>query len=385
MLTRASGFILALIALALPACGSRDDDMRLPPVPVTSAKVAAQDIPHYVEAVGRTTSSQSVDIVPQVSGKVIQIHFTQGAEVKAGDLLFTIDPRPYQAALDDAKAALAKSEAELALNEATLKRYEGLLEASYVSTQDIDSLKAKVRAGHADVDGRKAAVENAEINLDYCSIRSPLDGIAGTYQVDAGNVVSNGSGAPMVNVQNIRTLYVDFTLPENDLLDVKKALSDRGRLDVETIALTNDSVKAMAELKYIDNRIRQETGTVMLRAVMNNNDRLFWPGQSVRVEVTLDVIEDALLIPFPALQYGQQGPFVFAVSSEQKADIKVVKPGQRHGDMIAISDGLSKGDTVVVTGQLMLAPGVTVMNIPPQGPPGGGKPQPGAAAQQEKN
>ena len=373
IISKASFLLWAAVfpaALLMSGCGGGDTGQQRPPVPVAAEPVVRQDIPLYVEAIGKTSSSQSVNIVPQASGKILQIHFTQGADIKAGDPLFTIDPRPYEAALHEAQGALAKSRAELALNEETLKRWQSLLSGNYVSQQDVDGLRSKVSSGRADVESRMAAVETAKINLEYCSVRSPLDGVAGTYQVHAGNVVSAQAGQSLVNIQNIDVLYVDFTLPEGDLLQVQKALAEKSSLAVEMSALTDDSVKASAELRFIDNRINEGSGTVMLRAVLSNKARLFWPGQSVRVRVVLNMLEGGIVIPISALQYGQQGPFVFVINPDMTAQIRPVKPGQRQGENIAVLQGLEDGSRVVTSGHLMLAPGAGVIIVPQAGQPG---------------
>lgn len=356
------------VLLLIPAgCGKGNRDMQRPPIPVTAATVDRRSVPIYEEAIGSSTASESVNVVPQVSGKIIEIHFAQGANVKKGDMLFTIDPRPYKAALDDAQAKLAKDQAELSLSEETLKRWSALKSSNYVSPQELDALRAKVRSAQASVEGSRAAIETAKINLDYCSIRSPINGVVGKYLVDMGNVVSSMSSQPLVSIQNVDILYIDFTLPEKSFLKVKTAMEKSGRLDTKVISLTDENIAGIAQLRYIDNKILPGSGTLALRAVLDNQERRFWPGQSVKVKLIFDQIADALLIPFQALQFGQQGPFVFTVKPDQTAEMKVVEPGQRQGDQIVIQKGLEPGEQVVTTGHLMLSPGAKVIPMPPGG------------------
>jgi len=359
-------YLICALLLTLWGCrGSAPPGM--PPIPVTAAKVQVSPAPNYIDAIGVLAAMESVDIFPQVSGRIDKIHFKQGADVKAGELLFGIDPAPYSAALHDAEAKLAAHQAELALNQAQLKRSLSLVSGNYVSAQDIDTLRARVKVSEAAIKAAQAAVETASINLDYCSIRSPIDGVAGKYLINEGNVVAAYAQTPLVTIRNVEKLYLDFSIPEGELRRLQQALGLAGSLKVQTSLLADPALSGEAELKYVDNQVVSGSGMVPLRADLENHTRIFWPGQAVSARVILSITPNALLVPYQALQFGQQGSFVFVVKEGNIADIKVVTPGQRQGDLIVIEKGLTPDDTVVLTGQLMLSPGAPVMLMPPPG------------------
>ncbi len=318
-----------------------------PPRPVSVAKVITKDVPLYLDEIGTCAAYESVQVQAQVSGQIIARHFEDGAEVKKGDLLFTIDPKPYQATLDAAKA-----DAELAA--ANLKRQQELRTQGVTATQDLDTAKANAMR-------TKAAVAAAQTNLDYCFIRSPINGRIGLRQVDVGNTVSAGSGsAVLVGIDNLDPIYTDFTISEPDLPLVRQYLGGPN-LKVLTDAEGDNIPPRAGKLYFIANTLQPGTGTVQARAETPNPDHALWPSQFVHVRLILDTIKDARLVPSGAVQVGQKGPYIFVVKPDSTLDLRQVTPGQTQGELTVIKDGVKPGETVVVAGQLQLAPGAKVV------------------------
>jgi multidrug efflux system membrane fusion protein len=362
--------VLCLAVVFLVAgCGKRSGGPPpRPPRPVTAADAVAKDVPLYLDEIGTCAAVESVIIRPQVSGRITEVHFEDGAEVKKGDLLFTIDPRPYQAVLDQARARLAQDKAKLEFDRAQFARAQELRKTKVVAAQELDSAKATVDASEAQVEGDQAAVSTAEINLEYCFIRSPINGRASKRQVDVGNVVNAVNGVGMdalLGIQRQDPLYVNFTVAENALSQVRKYLAERG-LKAEVFVPSDPERHRVGTVDFLDNAVRPEAGTINLRATLDNADRMFWPGQFVNVRLLLDTIKNAVLVPNQAVQFGQKGPFVFVIKSDSTVDLRPVVPGQRQGDDVVLSEGLKSGEKVVVTGQLALAPGAKVAIVPSQ-------------------
>jgi multidrug efflux system membrane fusion protein len=352
--------ILLGTVLMVGACSKKQEaPMQRPPVLVSVAKAVGQNVPLYIEEIGTCQALQSVLITPQVSGPVTEIHFKDGQEVKTGDPLFTIDPRPYEAAVQKAEAQLLSDKATLAYNQEQLKRNESLVEGNYISAQDLENLKTTVEVNKATVKADEAALETAKINLGYCKISAPIDGKTGAHQVDIGNVVTAYSNATMVSIQRMDPMYVDFIVAEIDLPRVREYFKN-GTLKVKVFFPDDENKSRYGDLYFLDNNVRAGTGTVMLRAVMPNEDRLFWPGQFVKVKLVLQELPDAVLIPANAVQIGHSGPYVFVVKDDQTVDLRLVTEGQRQGELLVIEKGVNAGETVVLDGQMMLAPGAKV-------------------------
>ncbi len=333
-----------------------------PPVrPVLVAKVISKDVPLYLDEIGTCAAYETVQVQAQVSGQIIARHFQDGSDVKKGDLLFTIDPRPYQAALDQAKA-------QAALDQVTLKRQADLRAKNVTAPQDYDTAVANAQKS-------QAAAEAAQVNLDYCYIKSPINGRAGLRLVDVGNIVTGntGSGAVLLTIQRLDPIYTDFTVAETDLALVRKYLGGPN-VKVQTYSPDDKIPPRLGDLYFIDNAVQPGSGTVKARGVTPNPDHALWPSEFVRVRFILDTIKDALLVPSQAVQISQSGPFIFVLKPDNTVDLRPVKPGQRQdGDLIVVESGLQPDETVVVTGQLALAPGTRV-DPKPYGvanPPGG--------------
>lgn len=359
--------VSALTGLALlGGCSKPPVQHQMPPRPVTSAKVVAKDMPLYLEQIGNCVAVESVTISAQVSGKIMDIHFMDGADLKKGDKLFTIDARPYQASLDLAEANLKKDQATLALNKAQMDRSKELVPGNYLSPQDFDNLKTAVATAEAQVKSDLANIATAKINLEYCYITSPIEGRAGVRLVDAGNIVSSTVGTQLLSIQRMDPMYVDFTVAEPDLPKVREYLGS-GRLTAQVYPPDDEKAMRNAELFFVDNAVQLSTGTVKLRAILPNKDRFFWPGQFVRVRIILKELKGALVVPYSAVQISQQGPYVFVIKPDSTADLRPIVPGQRLDNDIVVTKGLTAGEDVVATGQLGIGPGSKVAVLPAEG------------------
>jgi multidrug efflux system membrane fusion protein len=368
--------ILLLIGLALSGCKKKEVAMERPPALVTISEAVARDVPVYIDGIGSCTACEVVSVHPQISGQITEIHFTDGADLKKGDLLFTIDPRPNQAALVQAQASLAQSIASLALAKSEFERAKTLLPTGALSKEGYDIRQNAVAVGEAQVQAGQAAIQTAQVNLDYCFIRSPIDGRAGRRQVDVGNVVtaSNSnvpnSGTPLLVIQRLNPIYADFTITERDLASVRREMA---KDDLKTYVRLPDesdanppvgevSPKADARegnLTFLDNAVQEGTGTVKLRATLQNTDHYFWPGQFVQVRLVLNILKDAVLVPSEAVQTGQNEQFVYVVSPDQTAELRPVTVKRTLDDQ-AVVEGVQAKEVVVTDGQLRLVPGAKI-------------------------
>ncbi len=341
---------------------------------VLVAKVVTKDVPLYLDEIGTCAAYETVQVQAQASGQITARHFQDGSDVKQGDLLFTIDPRPYQAALDQAQGQLAQARAQLALDQITLKRQQALRARNVISPQDLDVAQGTVNSDEAKVKSAEGAVAAAQVNLDYCNIRSPINGRAGLRLVDVGNVVTGNvgtGGAVLLTIQGLDPIYTDFTVAETDLGLVRPYLGGPN-VKVQTDSPDDKVPPRIGELYFIDNAVQPGAGTVKARGVTPNPDHALWPSEFVRVRFILDVIKNAQLVPSQSVQISQSGPFVFVVKPDNTVDLRPVKPGQRQdGDMTVIESGVKAGETVVVTGQLALSPGAKVEPKPYNVPNGG--------------
>jgi len=294
-------------------------------------------------------------VQPRVSGQVIKIHFTDGVELKAGQLLFSIDPRPFQAQLNQAEANLAEAQATLNLAKTNFARVENVTDQRAVSRQDYDTKKNAVDIAEAQVRQNRAAVERARLDLEYCTIRAPIDGRAGQRLVDVGNIVT-ANNRDLLVIQRLDPIYADFTVTEGQLSAVQSQMVRRA-LRVE-VSLPDESGEPRAgKLTFLDNAVQEGSGTVKLRATVANGDRRFWPGRFVRVRLILDSQAQAVLVPASAPQMSAKGPFVYVIKQDSTAEQRAIKVGQRQGDLVVVDEGLKSGERVVVRGQLGVTPG----------------------------
>jgi multidrug efflux system membrane fusion protein len=347
-----------LFALSTVAC-SRNSVQAAPAMPtplVTVVKATAQNVPQYLDEIGRNAAFESVTVTPQVGGRIVERHFHDGENLKKGQLLFVIDPRPYKAQVDSAQATLAQAKAALDLAKIQFARDQEVIGERAISRQDYDTKKNAVDVDQAQVEAAEAALETAQLNLEYCFIHSPIDGRAGARLVDVGNVVQANTTS-LLSVQRLDPIYADFTVTESDLPRVQKQMAKaelnaavRLPSDAETGARTG-------RVEFLDNAVQNGTGTVNLRATMSNPDHHFWPGQFVDVKLILNTEKNAVLIPNQATQISQRGAFVYVVKADDTAELRPIKLGQRQGDEIVVIEGLAADERVVLAGQMLVRPG----------------------------
>jgi multidrug efflux system membrane fusion protein len=347
-----------LFALSTVAC-SRNSVQAAPAMPaplVTVVKATAQNVPQYLDEIGRNAAFESVTVTPQVGGRIVERHFHDGENLKKGQLLFVIDPRPYKAQVDSAQATLAQAKAALDLAKIQFARDQEVIGERAISRQDYDTKKNAVDVDQAQVEAAEAALETAQLNLEYCFIHSPIDGRAGARLVDVGNVVQANTTS-LLSVQRLDPIYADFTVTERDLPRVQKQMAKaelnaavRLPSDAETGARTG-------RVEFLDNAVQNGTGTVNLRATMSNPDHHFWPGQFVDVKLILNTEKNAVLIPNQATQISQRGAFVYVVKADDTAELRPIKLGQRQGDEIVVIEGLAADERVVLAGQMLVRPG----------------------------
>ncbi len=399
-------YLAAFSSMLIAGCANKAaQNFDRPPAPVSVTVAIAQDVPTYLDAVGKTVAREIVSVQPQVSGRITKIHFTDGANVGKGQLLFTIDTRPFEAKLKQAQANLSKdgalkkqAEANLAKEIAQAKwgltqveRYRALVESGVVSREqygelraNLDSLNANVGAAQAAVRSAdevmkvdQAAIESAKVELSYCYIRSPIDGRAGQRLVDLGNVVnpggpvsansdsgtgsgSSGNSSALLVIEKLDPIYADFTISQDRLSLVQQQMR-AGTLRAEVRLPDSTDVPATGQLTFLDNAVQNETGTVNLRATIPNSGHLFWPGRFVNIRLVLSTLHQAVLIPATAPQMSAKGSFVYVVKQDSTAEQRPVTLGQKQQDLIVVETGVAAGEQVVTNGQLGVTPGGKVL------------------------
>lgn len=362
--------VFALIAVALGAAAivwarlatqTRGPGAKGPPaVPVSVAPVVVKDVPVRVTAIGNVEPYNSVALKARVDGQIIQVGFKEGDRVRKGDVLFQIDPRPFQAALAQARANLAKDQAQLVRAQSQDVRYQDLLKQNFISKDAYDQVKTNAQTAEATVQGDEAAVETAKLSLDYCTIRSPIDGYAGRILIQVGNLVKANDVNPLVTLNQIVPVYASFSVPEQDLSEIRKHQA-AGDLVVQATLATSGRAPVTGRLSFIDNAADMTTGTIKLKAEFANTDTALWPGQFVNVVLTLYQQKNAVVAPSQAIQNGPNGQYVFVVKDDQTVEIRDLKVARAIGEDTVVASGVKPGETVVTTGQLRLAPGVKVI------------------------
>lgn len=355
-----------LVILALAGCGKAPPagSFERPPAPVVVATAAAVDVPFYLDEIGSCSARESAVIRPQVTGRLSEVHVADGADVKENAPLFTIDPRPFDAALKavEASAAEAKASAELAAKE--LKRIEELVGKNAAAKQELDTAQSARDVAAARASRIEAELLTAKLQREYASIKAPFAGRAGQRLVDAGNTVK-ANETDLLVIQRIDSVYADFHVNEAELALVREHLAKRP-LRVEVRVPGSEASPLTGELTFIDNAVRPETGTVKLRALVANEARRLWPGLFVKVRVLLDTLPAAVLVPAEAPQMSAKGPFVYVVKEDRTAEARPVTLGQKHDARVVVKSGLAAGEKVVTAGHIAIMPGGKVA---PQEPP----------------
>jgi membrane fusion protein, multidrug efflux system len=356
-----AGAMTALVALSLllSACTTRTAETAPNlAVPVTVAKAEQKTVPINLTAIGTAEAFSTVSIKSQVNAILEQVHFKQGDFVKKGDLLFTLDARPFQSSLAQAQANLARDKAQEELNQVQATRYEKLFAAGVAPREQYDQMRANADAQQALVHADEAAVESAKLQLQYCTIYSPVDGRTGALQVYPGNLVKENDVPVLVVINEISPIFVDFAVPEQYLSVVKKYMTG-GRLQIQSTPY-GDTVPETGYLTFVDNNVDNTTGTIKLKGTFPNGDHRLWPGQFSTVSLRLAEEEKATVVPSQAVQTGASGDFIFVVKSDSTAESRPVKVARQIDGETVISSGVAPGDTVVTDGQLRLIPGIKV-------------------------
>lgn len=328
------------------------------PVPVLVAAVAQKNLPILAESIGTGEAYSNVQIKPQVSGVLTGVSFKQGDFVTKGQLLFTIDPKPFQTALDQARGTLAKDSAQAKNDAVTALRYQKLYQEGIVPKQQYDQYQSQADSSKALVQADEAAVEAARLQLSYCKIYSPMDGKTGALGVFVGNLVKANDVPVLVTINQINPIYVDFAVPETLLPQVKPAL--QARAPVEAYTQGETTRPEIGHLSFLDNSVDPTTGTIKLKATFGNGDRRLWPGEFVTVKLQLGENAQAIVVPSVALQTSQQGSYVWVVKSDDTVQMRKVDVARQTQGEAMIASGLKPGERVVTEGQLRLVPGARV-------------------------
>jgi membrane fusion protein, multidrug efflux system len=330
-----------------------------PAVPVMAAAVVQKDIPLQVRAIGSVEAYSNVSIKTQITGELTGVFFKEGDDVRKGQLLFRLDQRPFEAAVKQAQATLARDEAQAANARAQHSRYESLYKAGVVSKEQYDQMQTNADALDAAVRADRAAVENARVQLIYCSIYSPINGRAGTLMIHRGNMIKANDTPFLVSLNQVEPIYVTFTVPEQYLAEVKRYAS-HGKLPVQAVIPNDNRGPVTGKLSFIDNTVDTATGTIKLKGEFANADRRLWPGQFVDAVLTLADQPKAIVIPSQAVQNGQQGQFVFVIKPDMTVEARTVIVNRSSDGQAVIDKGLTPGEQIVTDGQLRLVPGSKV-------------------------
>jgi multidrug efflux system membrane fusion protein len=350
---------MSLALLCCSACTAKKEKPKAkPPVPVKVAQAVQKDVPVQIRAIGNIEAFTTVAIKSQVSGQIARIHFSEGSDVEKGALLVSINPEPFQATLSQFEANLAKDQAQAKFARDQADRYAGLLAEGIVTRDQYELLHSNAVSLAAAVAADRAAINNARIQLGYCSIRSPIAGRTGTIAMQPGNLVKEND-LPIVTVNQLSPIYVTFSLPEMRLAEVKRAMA-QGQLKVEAMIPNEPGAVETGSISFLDNAVNQATGTIKLKGVFANRARKLWPGQFTNVLLTLATRQKAVVVPTHAIQTGQQGEFVYVVKADNSVEMRPVTPATVLGEDTVIDKGLAAGETVVTDGQLRLTPGAVV-------------------------
>jgi multidrug efflux system membrane fusion protein len=342
-----------------------------PPIPVTADDATDENVPVFVTGLGTVQSYMNVAVKSRVDGAITEVHFTEGQDVKTGDLLFQIDPRPYEAALAQAKANKQKDEAQLTAAKLVLDRYAKLLASATQTQEAYDNQKATVGQLQGALAADQALIDNAQLNLEYAQIRSPLDGRTGARLVDPGNYVQASQGATLVTIAQIKPIYVSFTVPQEFLEQIRQNDANQ-QLDVVAYASDDKTLLSSGKLTLIDNTIDVSTGTIHLKATFANTDERLWPGEFVSARLVLSTRENAVTVPAQTVQQGPNGAYVYIINPDETVTRRNVMVASTQDGRAVIAQGLEAGQHVVVDGQYRLTEGAKIApSGPQQAAPGG--------------
>jgi multidrug efflux system membrane fusion protein len=365
---RISVLVIGVFAIAAVATGiavlhrSRAEptqDAAVPPTPVVAGTVIAHPVPIYLRGVGTVIAFNNVVVRSQITGPLVNISFRQGQTVKKGDVLAEIDPRPYQAQLDQAVANRDRDQAQLENALANLNRYVPLQSKGFATGQLVDTQKAQVAQLQAAVKGDEAVIESADVNLSYTKLMAPIDGVTGIRQIDQGNIIHPTDANGLVDVTQIQPISLIFTLPQTTFPEIQQEMA-KGRVKVFAYSQDDKTELDEGHLLLIDNQIQQTTGTIRLRATFPNTKRMLWPGELVNARLLLRTEPDGLTIASGAVQQGTSGSYIYVIAPDQSVQVRPVQVAQISEGQALIASGLKAGEQVVVDGQYRLQPGTHV-------------------------
>jgi len=351
--------LLLSVSLFAASCSGEKKPPPPPPVPVLVATVTEKTVPVELKVIGNVEAYSTVSIKSRLSGQLVQVNFKEGQDVKAGDLLFVIDPRPYEAALRQVEANLARDKALATKAQADAGRYAELIRKQFVSQQDYDQAKATAESLGATVNADQVAVQNAKLNLSYCYIKAPISGRTGSLIAHQGNMIKDNADTAMLVINQIQPIYVSFAVPEQNLAAVRKFMAAE-KIKVEAIIAGQDNAPEVGVLSFIDNTVDKTTGTILCKATFTNESKRLWPGLFVNVVVQLSTQPNAILVSSRAVQTSQEGQIVFVVKPDLTVEIRPVEVGRPIDGDVIITKGLKPGERVVTEGQLRLVPGAKV-------------------------
>jgi len=368
----ALGLLLTLLLCgALAGCSRGQKNARAsgppPSVPVGVATVKQRDFPVYLTGLGSVTAFNTVSLKTRIDGQITQVNFVEGQDVKEGELLIQIDPRPYQVALEQAQANLQRDEAQLTNAKVQYERMKALYDGGVIAKQDLDTQEASFGQYEGTIAADKAAIDNAKLNLVYTRITSPINGRIGLRQVDIGNYVTAASGSSMAVITQMHPIAIIFTLPEDQLQAVRERMQ-KGTLQVDVYSRDDQTKLSTGKLLTIDNLIDQTTGTAKLKAVFENPDNSLWPNQFVNVHLLLETTKNAITIPVSAVQRGPQGTFTYLVDDKNTVEIRPIQLALTQGNTAVVASGLQPGERVVTDGQEKLQAGSLVTPQAPSNP-----------------
>ncbi len=349
---------LLLLTLLASACSNGKAKNPIPPPPVVVGLTTKKTVPVELRAIGNVQAFSTVTVKSKVGGELIRAHFIEGQDVKKGDLLLTIDPRPYEAAFKEAEANLQRDFARARNAAEDARRYESLIQRKVVSAQQYEKIRSDADALDATVLADKAAVENAKIQLDYCSIRSPIDGRTGSLSVKQGNIIK-ADDVTLVVINQITPIDVSFSVPEQFLPEIRKHMASK-KLQVEASFPQSDEHPEKGTITFVDNAVDTSTGTIRLKGAFANRERKLWPGQFVNVVLTLTEEPNVIVVPSQAIQTGQEGQYVFVVKPDLTVESRQVVVGRTVNGETVVQKGLQADERVVTDGQLRLYPGAKV-------------------------
>jgi multidrug efflux system membrane fusion protein len=364
--TRSITAVILLVGIySLMGCAKqKQEPVKRPPVPVSVGSVVEKSVPVQLRAIGNVEAYSTIQVRSQIGGILHRVHFKEGQDVKKGDLLFTIDPRPYEAMIQQAEANLAKDISQMEYAREEAGRYEELVKKGYVAKEQYEQFRTSAIALQATVNADKAVLENARLQLKYCYIYSPINGRTGNLISNEGNLIKANADNAMVVINQVQPIYVNFSVPEQYLSDIKKYMGV-GKLMVSAFISKkdnsrNDEVPEEGVLTFVDNTVDPTTGTIKLKGTFENPKKRLWPGQFVDIMVTLTTQPNAVVVPSSAVQTGQNGQYVFVVKKDNMVESRTVAVTRTVGDESVIGMGLNPGETVVTDGQLRLVPGAKV-------------------------